>query len=115
MGAAGPEDLADLAGEVAGEVPKGGKVLRVVPVGVGSVTEASGPEFQEGKQAVDVRHIFSNLQSEIANQKYVPSVRHAPHSRRNWHSGTAVMGNALVVTLRITARALWASQNSQVP
>ncbi len=57
MGAAGPEDLAGGAGEVAGEVPEGGEVLRVVPVGVGPVTEAFGPEFEAGKQAVDVRHL----------------------------------------------------------
>lgn len=49
--AASPENLARFpistrAGEVAGEVPEGGEVLRVVPVGVGPVTEAFGPEFE---------------------------------------------------------------------
>ena len=53
VGAAGPEDSAGGIGEVAGE---GGEVLRVVPVGVGPVTEAFGPEFEAGKQAEDVRH-----------------------------------------------------------
>jgi len=41
------------ASKVAGEVPE---VLRVVPVGVGPVGEAFGPEFEVGKQAVNVRH-----------------------------------------------------------
>lgn len=42
--AASPEDLASGAGEVAREVPEGGEVLRVAPVGVGPVGEAFGPE-----------------------------------------------------------------------
>lgn len=60
--AASPQDLSSGAGELAGEIPEGGEVFRVVPVGVGPVTEAFGPEFEAGKQAVDVRHLESLLE-----------------------------------------------------
>lgn len=51
VGAASPEDLTGGVGQVAREVPEGGEVLRVVPVGVGPVRKAFGPEFEAGKQA----------------------------------------------------------------
>ena len=105
VGAAGPEDLAGGAGEVAGEVPEGGEVLRVVPVGVGPVGEAFGPEFEAGKQAVDVRHterLFEELgvlgsgvvqggQQERRDAER--SDLHSARSRPGWPSDTAVMGH----------------------
>lgn len=57
-----PQHLPWFSGEAAGEVPEVGKVLRVVAVGVGPITEAFGPEFEalfknNTVQAVDVRHL----------------------------------------------------------
>lgn len=52
-----PQHLPSFAGEVAGEVPEGGEILRVIPIGVGPVIEAIGPEFEVGKPAVVVRHL----------------------------------------------------------
>jgi hypothetical protein len=52
----GPKDLAGAAGEVAGELPKGGEVIKVVPVFVGPVGEAFGPEFETRKKTLNVGH-----------------------------------------------------------